>query len=500
MNRTRKFLYNSFFAACYELVILLAGFITPKIMLNIYGSEINGLISSISQFIVYFNLVEAGLSGAAIFALYKPLADGNHEKISGIVVATQKLYTQSGWIFTILVLGLALAYPVFIPTNVMSNVKVFLLILVLGFSGILEFFTLGKYRALLTASQELYVISISSIIYQIVFVCIMLVLSIAGCDILTVRIVALSAVSIRSIILILYTKKKHPYINYKAIPIKKDLNKRWDALYLQILGAIRNGAPIILATCFTDLIQVSIFTVYNLIVSGIAGLTGIFTNGLSASFGEIIAKKEDGLLKKTYSEFETAFYLISVILFGVSVIMILPFVNLYTKGVHDANYSDNLLAFLIVLNSFFYSLQTPQGMMIISAGHYKETRVQVTIQGAIAIFIGVILAPKFGLYGILCASILSNLYRMIDLIFYVPKKIVNNQWYFTMGRMGMACIEFFICVLLALYLPTEIYCWWDWIKMATIVTFVVSAMAISTTFIFDSKNMRNLINRFAWKK
>ena len=58
-------------------------------MLKYYGSEINGLVSSINQFIVYFNLVEAGLSGAAIYALYKPLAENNHKAINSIVSAAR---------------------------------------------------------------------------------------------------------------------------------------------------------------------------------------------------------------------------------------------------------------------------------------------------------------------------------------------------------------------------------------------------------------------------
>ena len=63
---------------------MLAGFVTPLIMLKYYGSEVNGLVTSIGQFIVYFNLVEAGLSGAAIYALYKPLADKTIMQLAGL--------------------------------------------------------------------------------------------------------------------------------------------------------------------------------------------------------------------------------------------------------------------------------------------------------------------------------------------------------------------------------------------------------------------------------
>ena len=90
MSRTKHFFYNTLSTALLQLLTLLAGFIVPKTMLVYYGSEINGLISSILQFIAYFNLVEAGLSGAAIYALYNPLAQNDQGSINGIVSAAKR--------------------------------------------------------------------------------------------------------------------------------------------------------------------------------------------------------------------------------------------------------------------------------------------------------------------------------------------------------------------------------------------------------------------------
>lgn len=78
MNRTKKFTLNSFAAAINQIVIMIVGFITPRVMISTYGSEVNGLVSSLSQFISYISLVEAGIGGAAIYSLYKPLAEKNH--------------------------------------------------------------------------------------------------------------------------------------------------------------------------------------------------------------------------------------------------------------------------------------------------------------------------------------------------------------------------------------------------------------------------------------
>ena len=43
-SRTKKFVHNSMSTAFYQVVLMIAGFITPKVMLTFYGSEINGLV------------------------------------------------------------------------------------------------------------------------------------------------------------------------------------------------------------------------------------------------------------------------------------------------------------------------------------------------------------------------------------------------------------------------------------------------------------------------
>ena len=151
-------------AALLQIITVAAGFIVPRIMLVYYGSEINGLVNSIAQFIAYFNLVEAGLAGAAIYALYKPLADRDHKSINGVLSATNRFYILSGYIFVALTLGLALIYPALVKSSQLSPLCVGALVLILGVSGALEFFTMAKYRALLTADQKLYILSLVSIV------------------------------------------------------------------------------------------------------------------------------------------------------------------------------------------------------------------------------------------------------------------------------------------------------------------------------------------------
>lgn len=495
MSRTKKFFYNSISSAILQIVTMLVGLIIPRIMLQYYGSEINGLVSSINQFIIYFNVVEAGLAGAATYALYKPLVDNDYNTINSVVAAAKKFYTKSGYIFVSLVLGLSIIYPSFVKSNIISSTSVSMLVLILGVNGALEFFTLSKYRVLLTADQKAYVISLASIAQIILNTFIIIVLSVFSVNIVLVRAVALLAIFLRSFILMIYVKKNYKYIDYNVKPYYESLSKRWDALYLQILGSIQTGLPVILATIFTNLQNVSIYSIYNMILSGINGILSIFINGLSSLFGDIIARGEYKTLQKAYDEFEFSYYIIITIVYSISILTIMPFIRIYTNGITDVDYDIPLLGFFFVLNGLLYNIKTPQGMLIIAAGMYKETRVQSTIQAIIMVVFGLILAPKYGLIGILIASCLSNLYRDIDLCFFVPKNITGLSVKNTIFRVCLIILEIMCICIPFTFINIEVKNIFNWCLFASII-FIYSILVVCLFgIIFYKKQFKNTLIR-----
>ena len=496
MSRTKKFMYNTITTALYQITVMIVGFITPKVFLSAYGSEINGLVTSINQFITYFNLVEAGLAGAAVYALYKPLAEKNYTKINSIVSAAKKFYLKAGYIFVGLIVAMALIYPIFVKTNVLSTFEVGLLVLVLGANGVIEFFTLSKYRVLLTASQKTYIISLSSILYVILNTIITIVLAQFKVNIVILKAVAILAILVRSIILMLYVKKKYKYISYKEKPDYQSMNKRWDALFLQVLNAVQTGTPVVITTIFTNLATVSVYSIYNMVMHGINGVLQIFTTGLSASFGDVIARKEENTLKKSYKEFEFSYYAVITIVYSVSMVMLLPFVKVYTAGVTDTNYILPLISFLMVLNGLLYNIKTPQGMLVISAGLYKETRVQTIIQAAIIIILGVILTPIFGLAGVLIASCISNLYRDIDLIFFIPKNVTKIPALETIKRIGILFVNIVIIVLpCLLFINIEAANYLQWAMYAGGITIYAVIVVLLSAILFDREQLISVLKR-----
>ena len=468
--------------AIMHMVTILAGFTIPRIMIEYYGSEINGLVSAINQFIAYFNLVEAGLSGAAIYALYRPLADNDHKAINGIISASKRFYTQSGYIFISLILGLSIIYPIFVKSNSLQPIYMGLLVFILGVNGALEFFTLAKYRVLLSADQKTYVISLASIVQIILNTIIIVILSMFQVNIIVLRGIALLSIFLRSFILMIYVSKKYKYLDFKVHPNNNALNKRWDALCLQMLGTIQTGAPILLASVFTSLQIVSVYSIYNMVIGGINGILDIFISGLSASFGDIIIKGERKTLQKSYSEFELSYYSLITIVYSIAIVTIMPFIRIYTKGIADISYDLPLVGFLIVLNGWLYNVKTPQEMLIISAGMYKETRVQSIVQASIIVVLGIMLAPQYGLEGILISSCLSNLYRDIDLMFFMPKNITKLPVKKTAYRILRMSIEMFIICIPFKFIQIEIFNFLQWfiftIMLGIYATIIVGFMGM----------------------
>lgn len=495
MNRTQKFALNSLTAAISQIVVMIVGFITPRLMISTYGSEVNGLVSSLKQVISYISLVEAGIGGAAVYSLYKPLANKDTQGISSVVASARKSYRQAGYIFSTGIFALALLYACVCSSDTLNYATIFPLALLFGINGCVDFFFVSGYRVLLTADQKNYIISVIGIAQTILRTTIICVLALCKFNVVLLYAIAATPIILKCALIYAYSKRAYPYIDNNAPVNKAALNKRWDVIYQQILGMVQAGATTVIATILLDFLQVSVYSIYNMIVSGVNGILNIFVTGLPAGFGELIAKGERENLKKAVSEFEVAYYFVLSVIYGITLVMILPFVSIYTSGLTDANYYSPALAFWIVLNGLLYNIHTPQSMLIISAGMYKETRWKTTIHGAIIIVFGFLIGIPFGLPGIITGSCISNFYRTVDLLLFVPKQITRNKPYISLFRMLRVILNIALISLPSLFICSNIAGYFDWICYATGYAAYAVLITTLTTILFDKHEFLSLVRR-----
>lgn len=71
--KSKVTLINIISSLTLQVVTVISGFIIPKIILTNFGSSVNGLVSSLNQFLSYITLIEGGITGVVLANLYKPL-------------------------------------------------------------------------------------------------------------------------------------------------------------------------------------------------------------------------------------------------------------------------------------------------------------------------------------------------------------------------------------------------------------------------------------------
>lgn len=490
MNRTKIFIINIAFSMLLQIITIISGFIIPKIMVTYYGSETNGLINSIAQFISYFALIEVGLAGAAVSSLFKPLAEKNETEINSILVASKKFYYKVGFIFIGLVLSFSIIYPFFIKSSSLSSIEIGLLALVLGASGTIEFFSILKYRVLLTADQKVYVLSISSILYLLLNTLLIFLLSYSGLNILVVRFIAISSILLRSIILFVYCKRKYKYLNYNVPPNYGALKKKWDVLFIQIADAVQKGSPIIIATFLFSLNDVSVFSTYIIVIVGINSLLSMFSNTLYAPFGDLLVRNEIEVFKNSFNIFESFYYVLVTVIYIISFFVINSFVSVYMQNA-DISYQLGWVGFLFVINGFLYNLKTPYQTLIPASGKFREIRNPLIIQIIIAVIGGILFGLLWGVPGVLFAMIISNIVYFVLMLLIVPKQMLEKNLMISSIKRTLLCfLCFSLCIPIFIFYKEENSSILSWIKYAIKISIPVCFIVFSVFLIGDFKYIK----------
>ena len=165
----------------------------------------------------------------------------------------------------------AVIYPFFVPVkdvsgNLLNYFSVMMLICAMGISGALEFFTLSRYRVLLTADQRTFMISIASMTSLLLQTAVIVVLAYLRTNIILVRFLASLTIAIRPLILGKYVRKEYPQVDAYAKPNKAALSRRWDAMYQQFTTAFHQGAAVMLTTIITrNVAMISVYGTYHMV-------------------------------------------------------------------------------------------------------------------------------------------------------------------------------------------------------------------------------------------
>lgn len=109
--RSKKVLINVITSLAVQVVTIICGLIIPRLIIDTYGSSVNGLVTSITQFLAFITLIEAGFGPVIKSTLFKPIAEKDQNKIANILKTSEKLFRKISYIFIAYIIGLCIVLP-----------------------------------------------------------------------------------------------------------------------------------------------------------------------------------------------------------------------------------------------------------------------------------------------------------------------------------------------------------------------------------------------------
>ncbi len=491
--RSKKALYNISASLIYQIVALICGLITPKLILDAFGSSYNGVVSSATQFLSMISILTLGIAGATRMSLYKTLAAKDTDGTSRIVKATQRYMRKVALGLVIYAGVLMLIYP-FISKNDLSHLECAILIGIISLGSFLEYFFGSAYGSLLMADQSEYITSFFRIMATILNTVFVFILIKLGADIFLVKLASAIAFAITPIGLSIVVRYRYR-LNLKCKADMSVLSQRGSVAAHSIANIVHDNTDIVLLTLFLDAKEISVYTVYYLVIGKIKMLMRVFTSGLEAAFGNMWAKGETETLKRRFRTLEFSMFSFAMVIFSCVGILIVDFVTLYTNSVTDVNYTRPALAVTITFAEAFFCIRQPYLTLVQATGHYKDTRNGAILEAIINIVVSLSLVWWIGIEGVIVGTLVANIIRTTQYALFSSKKILQRSLVpigLRLLVLGGSCTAIVALSRLAIS-RLEMTSWGMWILEGFIVFAIACGIWLISSLLFYRRDLFDLV-------
>ena len=461
---------NTISASLSQLVTIVCGLVLPRLILQCYGSSVNGLVNSISQFLSAISFLELGVGAVTQTALYGPLANGDIRMQSEVYVSARRFFSKIARILVVYIGILTIAFP-FMSSEKCGFTYTATLIVAMGISSFLQYYFGIVNSLFLSADQKSYIQYNLQIITLIINTVCSAILMKCGASIQVVKLSTAVIYCVRPFFLNLYVKKNyHLDINVKVQgePIKQ----KWNGIAQHIAAIVFDSTDIIILTVFSTLKDVSVYSVYYLVVSAIKQLFNTVTSGIQSILGDLYVRDDKNKFKQFFYVVEWAVHTLTVFIMGCTSQLIVPFVLVYTKGVNDANYNQSFFGYNIsILLTYIYS-------------------------AIMNIVISAVMVKKFGLIGVAVGTSVAMGYQVLWLLSYVYKNIIFTSKKHCVKLIVIDAISSILGIIVCGVINiATISSWGSLIISGVITTIIWGILVVAFNFLFYREYMISVCKR-----
>lgn len=429
-SRIKNTLLSTALNITEQIIAMIFGLIVPRLVIKTFGSEVNGLTAFISQMLQVFGLLQAGMIGASIFALYEPIAKKDYAQMNIIVDASSRFYRKVAGIFFALVL-LAIPYVVYKEADTsFARWEIIVTTIIMGINATLTFLFNSRYDIIISSYQKRYLLSTATIVNKCVYygltVCVI---------ILKTHFVLMYASSlIANICTILILRRYYKELTKNWLkPVEgKNTYKIQNRNYLlcnQIVYQVINSLPLLLIASFYDLKIASVYSINFTIVNILKMVIAAFMRSVTEPFGNyrVTHSKED--VVKMYRVIQSGISFVIIIFSACFVCLSTSFISIYTNNISEVNYVIPIMAFTLLTEFFFSSHKLIADLLIDIHGLYKKIYIPIFISGVISA-VAMVLTAKVVDYKYI--PLCSALFYLLLYVIFLPivKKELNISLFF----------------------------------------------------------------------
>lgn len=393
------------------------GFVCRMVFVRCLSADYLGVNGLFTNILSMLSLAELGVGSAIVYALYKPLAENDEEKIASLMKVYATAYRAIGLLIAAVGLALMPFINLIIQEQPHISESIYLLYALNLFNTASSYFF--SYRSsLLIAAQRNYIVSGINYVITILQSIFQMIFLLVFRNYLGYLLIQTVGTLTFNVIVSRMAKNQFPYICKKGIPKlpKNEQRKLFanirDLTIYKVSGVLVNSTDNILITFFSGLVTTGLASNYTLLVNTLNAILGQVFNGLTASIGNHNASES---AEKRYEMF-SFLNLMNFWIFGWAALGIFFCSSDLVKLCFGSEYVLSLeIPFVLALNFFTVGMMNAIWTYKHTLGLFHYGRFVQIFTGIFNIVFSILLGTYWGLFGILFATFIS---RMMTNVWY----------------------------------------------------------------------------------
>ena len=498
MNKRAGIIKNVIFGFGGEVLIMILGIIVPRIIITSYGSDINGLLNTITQIFGYLSLMEAGIGQAAKNALFKPIAEGNQEDVSYVSSIASNYFHRITFFYGTCVIVMSVLAPTLIKTSVDGRV-VFFVVLLQGMSGVISFYYIQTITMVLAADGKSYINNGLKVVTQALSYAIRIILAIHGVSILILQIFYFLLTVARSIFYKSYFDRHYHWINLKSAPKSAKLLDRNSYVITEIAWTVFSSTDMILLSVFLSTKFASVYGVYNLVFSSINTILGTVYFSVNYILGQTYHYDRERYIT-LHDNYTSIFFGMMTALMSTTYLLIIPFISLYTQGITDIDYVNSNLPVMFCLVQELSWSRYITGNLSGVAGYAKQVSRISLLEALFNVIMSILLVRKFGITGVLFATVIALPLKVVYLTWLSEIIILKRKPFRYLLILGVNYTLFVCVVFINRYIDLPITGYFSFIIFGCLIFVIITSVVFGVNYCINPNYLHALLQLKRYKR